>query len=278
MKKRIDVIAGETAYQNLSSFTEIEKLNKTVRAYRDVIRTSIKRTDVQTRLIALLEILKRHSCKQIGVSYLCKNTIAAKMEVSYKTVQRLMKKLQDMGMIRQVPTKRKKDMKQTANAVIIVPVKEVSDKTPSKVDEKCPTIKTSAISKTNNKNIRNVGDSAASRKSVDNPVGNTIDFYDYSYVSSNVPSKFIDSVRPFFTDASSIYRLWSRLKLAAKKSKLDAHDHLDSFVKSFKEAILNIKQQRNNGDEIGYIYGTWRKIAAEKARQLNNSVPNWLEA
>lgn len=278
MKKRIDVIAGETAYQNLSSFTEIEELNKTVRTYRDVIRTSIKRTDVQTRLIALLEILKRHSCKQIGVSYLCKNTIAAKMEVSYKTVQRLMKKLQDMGMIRQVPTKRKKDMKQTANAVIIVPVKEVSDKTPSKVDEKCPTNKTSAISKTNNKNIRNVGDSAASRKSVDNPVGNTIDFYDYSYVSSNVPSKFIDSVRPFFNDASSIYRLWSRLKLAAKKSKLDARDHLDSFVKSFKEAILNIKQQRNHGDEIGYIYGTWRKIAAEKARQLNNSVPNWLEA
>ncbi|PHD24576.1 cytosolic protein, partial [Bacillus toyonensis] len=68
----------------------------TVRTYRDTIRMSIKRTDVQSKLIALLEILKRHSCKYVGVSFLCKNRIAEKMEVSYKTIQRLMKKLVDL--------------------------------------------------------------------------------------------------------------------------------------------------------------------------------------
>ncbi|MED1404907.1 helix-turn-helix domain-containing protein, partial [Bacillus mycoides] len=66
-KKRIDVVAQQESFQNLSSFIELEELNKTIRAYRDIIRISIKRTDVQSKLITLLEILKRHSCKYVGV-------------------------------------------------------------------------------------------------------------------------------------------------------------------------------------------------------------------
>ncbi|MDF9624647.1 helix-turn-helix domain-containing protein, partial [Bacillus cereus] len=97
-KKCIDVIASEESFRNLSPFIELEELNKTIRVYRDTIRMSIKRTDVQARLLTLLEILKRHSCKYVGVSFLCKNSIAQMMEVSYKTVQRFMKKLVDLEM------------------------------------------------------------------------------------------------------------------------------------------------------------------------------------
>ena len=147
MKERIDVIASKEFFHNLSTFKEVEELNKTVRTYRDTIRMSIKRTDVQSKLIALLEILKRHSCKYVGVSFLCKNTIADKLEVSYKTVQRLMKKLVDLGMIKQVAMKRKSDMLQTANAIIIQPiVEEVSNKEPVKSPAKCPTNKTKPVS------------------------------------------------------------------------------------------------------------------------------------
>ncbi|MEB9782627.1 helix-turn-helix domain-containing protein, partial [Bacillus cereus] len=87
-KKRIDVIATKEAFRNLSLFKDVDELNRAIRAYRDTIRMSIKRTDVKSKLITLLEILKRHSCKYVGVSFLCKNRIAEKMEVSYKTVQR----------------------------------------------------------------------------------------------------------------------------------------------------------------------------------------------
>ena len=133
-RKRIEVIASEESFRNLSPFIELEELNKTIRTYRDIIRMSIKRTDVKSKLIALLEILKRYSCKYVGVSFLCKNSIAHMMEVSYKTVQRLMKKLVDLKMINQVAMKRTKDMLQTSNAIIIQPiVEEVSDKVGIKV-------------------------------------------------------------------------------------------------------------------------------------------------
>ncbi|PFN41110.1 cytosolic protein, partial [Bacillus cereus] len=142
MKKKINVIANEESFHNLSSFKDVEELNQTVRTYRDTIRMSIKRTDVQAKLLRLLELLKRHSCKYVGVSFLCKNSIAEKMKVSYKTVQRLMKKLVDLKMINQVAMKRTKDMLQTSNAIIIQPiVEEVSDKVGIKSPPKCPTIK-----------------------------------------------------------------------------------------------------------------------------------------
>ena len=107
-RKRIDVITTKESLHNLSSFKDVEELNKVVRTYRDVIRTSVKRVDVQARLITLLDILKRHSCKYVGVSFLCKNSIADMIGVSYKTVQRLMKKLVDLEMIKQVAMKRKR--------------------------------------------------------------------------------------------------------------------------------------------------------------------------
>ncbi|MED3051998.1 helix-turn-helix domain-containing protein, partial [Bacillus thuringiensis] len=147
MKKCIDVLAQPESYHNLSTFSNVQELNQTIRVYRDVIKTSIKRTDVQSKLITLLEILKRHSCKYVGVSFLCKNRIAEIMEVSYKTVQRLMKKLVELGMINQIAMKRKKDMRQTSNAIIIQPiVEEVSNKVDTKSPTKCPTIKTKPVS------------------------------------------------------------------------------------------------------------------------------------
>lgn len=282
MKKRIDVIASEEAYTNLSRFEELEDLNKTVRAHRDLIRMNVTRSDVQARLITLLELLKRHSCKQIGVSYMCKNTIAEKLEVSYKTVQRLMSKLESLGLIKQIATKRKSDMRQTANAIIIIPFiveEEVSDKTPSEIEGKCPTKKTNSISlkqNLNNKNIRNSETRESEENSKPSTEKSTIEYFDYSYVSSNVPVSFIDSVRPFFNNATDIYRLWSRLKLAAKKSNVDVYEQLDSFIKTFKETVFNIKRNRNRKDVIGYVYGAWRNTAAVISRRLNNKI-DWLE-
>ncbi|MFS0780120.1 helix-turn-helix domain-containing protein [Bacillus sp. 1P06AnD] len=281
MKKKITVIAGETAYTNLSTFKSVEEMNQTVRTYRDKIQELVKRSDVQSRLISLLEVLKRHSCKQIGVSYMCKNTIAGMLELSYKTVQRLMKKLEDMDMIRQVPTKRKKDMRQTANVIQILPSTDVTDKTHDKKSDKCPTNKTTSISlKQKIKNIRKENDTPSS--TVDENLDNQSEpvFYDHTYVSTSVPKSFVETVSPFFRSASSIYRLWGRLCLAARKANINFQFelHMDTWNKAFKEAIYQIKRGNVKGDVIGYIYGSWRNSMYETAVKTNpNKQYKWLE-
>ncbi|MBT2577412.1 helix-turn-helix domain-containing protein [Bacillus sp. ISL-8] len=243
MKKLIDVIASEESFHNLSSFKELEELNKTVRAYRDIVRTSIKRTDVQSKLIALLEILKRHSCKYVGVSFLCKNRIANKMEVSYKTVQRLMKKLVDLGMISQVSMKRKKDMLQTSNAIIIQPiVEEVSNKVDTKSPTKCPTIKTTTIPLKQNIKDKN------KRNNNENNTTLEENIKEADFVAHWVPERFVSLVNSFYSESKIIQELW---KVVRQCNRIINHGTGDkAFTKdqeltigltAIKEFVMKIK-------------------------------------
>ncbi|OTW81266.1 cytosolic protein [Bacillus thuringiensis serovar cameroun] len=243
VKKRIDVIASEESFRNLSPFIELEELNKTIRAYRDTIRMSIKRTDVQSKLITLLEILKRHSCKYIGVSFLCKNRIAKKMEVSYKTVQRLMKKLVDLEMIKQVSMKRTKDMLQTSNAIIIQPiVEEMSDKVDTKSPTKCPTIKTTPISL--KQNIKDIN----KRNSNENSNTPEENIEQADFVAHWVPERFVSLVSSFYCESKTIQELWKVVKQCNKTINFTTGDKVFSKdqeltigLKAIKEFVMKIK-------------------------------------
>lgn len=244
--KKINVIANEESYTNLSSFKDVESLNEAVRTYRDVIKSSVKRTDVQARLINLLEILKRHSCKYVGVSFLCKNSIADMLEISYKTVQRLMKKLEQMGLIRQVAMKRKSDMLQTANAVIIQPVKdEVSDKTSANSPAKCPANKTSSISlKQKLINKRN-----------DAPVI-------ANFVAHWVPERFASLVSCFYQEAKTIQEFWKVIKQCNRVVNVFTGDRafndeqeLSIGIRAIKEFAMKVKEGVRMKNIFGYFNG-----------------------
>ncbi|EEL19678.1 hypothetical protein bcere0017_55090 [Bacillus cereus Rock1-3] len=242
-KKRIDVIASEESFRNLSPFIELEELNKTIRAYRDAIRMSIKRSDVQSKLITLLEILKRHSCKYVGVSFLCKNRIAEKMEVSYKTVQRLMKKLVDLDMIKQVAMKRTKDMLQTSNAIIIQPiVEEVSDKVDTKSPTKCPTIKTKPVSL--KQNIKDIN----KRNCNENITTPEENIKEADFVAHWVPERFISLVSSFYCESKTIQELWKVVRQCNKVTNFSTGDkaftkdqEVTIGLKAIKEFVMKIK-------------------------------------
>lgn len=261
MKKRINVIAKEESFNNLSTFAEVEHLNEAVRTYRDVIKTSIKRADVQTRLIALLEILKRHSCKQIGVSYMSKNTIAKKLEVSYKTVQRLMKKLVDLGMIKQVAMKRKSDMLQTANAVVIEPIKEeLSDKTPTKSPAKCPTNKTtSSFLKTTYLNKRK--DVAVNDFIVDN-------FKQANFVAHWVPEQFASLASCFYSDVKTIQEFWRVIRQCNRVvdsstggRAFNKDQELTIALRALKEFAMKVKARvKMKKGKFAYFNGIVNKL------------------
>ncbi|MDA2478317.1 helix-turn-helix domain-containing protein [Bacillus cereus group sp. Bce025] len=264
MEKRcIDVIASEEAFHNLSPFIELEELNKTIRTYRDNIRMSIKRTDVQSKLITLLEILKRHSCKYVGVSFLCKNSIADMMEVSYKTVQRLMKKLVDLEMIKQIAMKRKKDMLQTSNAIIIQPlVEEVSNKVDTKSPTKCPTIKTKPVSL--KQNIKDIN----KRNSNENSNTPEENIEQADFVAHWVPERFISLVRSFYSESITIQELW---KVVRQCNKIVNHttgdkaftkdQELTIGLKAIKEFVMKIKSRvKMKKGKFAYFNGIVNKL------------------
>ena len=122
MKKRIDRIAGEETYTHLKTFENVEQMNVTVRQYKDTIADMGLRKDLKRNLLTILEYLKRHSCRYFGVSFKGKRKIAADLEMSDKTITRLCKHLETLGVIKQYAMKRPTDMLQTADAIVIQPV------------------------------------------------------------------------------------------------------------------------------------------------------------
>ncbi|PEY90226.1 cytosolic protein [Bacillus cereus] len=262
-KKCIDVIASEESFRNLSPFIELEELNKTIRTYRDNIRMSIKRTDVQSKLITLLEILKRHSCKYVGVSFLCKNSIADMMEVSYKTVQRLMKKLVDLEMIKQVAMKRKKDMLQTSNAIIIQPiVEEVSNKVATKSPTKCPTIKTKPVSL--KQNIKDIN----KRNSNENSNTPEENIEQADFVAHWVPERFISLVSSFYSESKTIQELWKVVRQCNKVTNFSTGNkaftqdqELSIGLKAIKEFVMKIKSGvKMKKGKFAYFNGIVNKL------------------
>jgi len=230
-KQRIDIVATEEAFKNLATFSDIESMNETVRKYRDVIASSIKRADLRNRLTYLLEILKRHSCKYVGVSFLCKNSLAAKMEVSYKTVQRLTKRLEDLNIIKQIPMKRKSDMNQTSNAVLILPVENnMSDKQPQEMTEKCPTVNTKPVSL--KQNIKHINKRNTYQ---DNPVSQD-NITAADFVAHWVPTRFTSFMSSFYRKAETIQEFWKVVRQCNKPDGTGKH----AFTKE-QETVIGIQ-------------------------------------
>ncbi|HEF1856316.1 MULTISPECIES: helix-turn-helix domain-containing protein [Bacillus] len=263
MKKKINVIATKETFHNLSTFKEVEELNKTIRAYRDNIRMSIKRTDVQFKLITLLEILKRHSCKYVGVSFLCKNSIAQMMEVSYKTVQRLMKKLVDLELIKQVAMKRTKDMLQTSNAIIIQPiVEEVSNKVAAKSPAKCPTIKTKPVSL--KQNIKDIN----KRNSNENSNTPEENIEQADFVAHWVPERFVSLVSSFYIESKTIQELWKVVRQCNKVTNFSTGNkaftndqELIIGLQAIKEFVMKIKSgTKMKKGKFAYFNGIVNKL------------------
>ena len=121
MKKSIEIVASETVYANLSTFKNIEELNETVRYYKDQIAGMDLRQDVKRNLLTIMEYLKRHSCRFLGVSFKGKRKIAVDLQMSDRTIIRACHRLEKLGFIKQYAMKRSSDMQQTVNAIVFQP-------------------------------------------------------------------------------------------------------------------------------------------------------------
>ena len=116
-KQKIQIIASEETYKNLQTFADISELNEAVRAHKERFKDDLTKSAVK-----VLDLLHRYSAKYTGVSFLLKNTIAKELEISRRTVIRACQQLESLGIIRQYEMKRKTDMMQTSNAIVIQPI------------------------------------------------------------------------------------------------------------------------------------------------------------
>ena len=256
----IFIISSEETFNNLRSFDSVEALNEAVRKHIKRHKKSLNQNAIR-----VLKHLKQYSCKYVGVSFRSKGNIAKDLGISRRTVIRACQLLERLGIIRQYEMKRKSDMQQTSNAIVIQPfIDEFSENVTQEVSHQ---ENNSIILKHNNNNNVIEGQNE--------PI-----ILDSSFVPAFVAEDFVRTAAPFF-NAKEIYHFWLRVLIAYKKSKLQRpiHELIETVNKAFKHTVFMYKQGKIHKSFEGYFYRLLESyFFTEKCRERKEYLYNWLEA
>lgn len=214
-------------------FKTIEQLNETVRIHKR--NPELNETDR-----AVLDLLARYSCKNIGKSWLAKGKIAELAGKSRRTIIRVCNKLEKLGIIRQYERRRETgDRRQTSNLIVIQP----ADVTPE-----CHTKETPP------------------RNSNNNTYKETA-FVPATALQNSLPSAIYDAMSPYF-NADDLYKYYGIL-LRAKRSVSNnvlIEDNPQPFVTAFQNAVFKLKQGKIR-NLANYLYRAWQSAAATIVRR-----------
>ncbi|MFE0625082.1 transcriptional regulator [Priestia aryabhattai] len=89
------------------------------------------------------------------------------------------------------------------------------------------------------------------------------------YVPSFIPTAFKSTVSPFFPYADDVYKLWGKVRLAYKISRLEQPLEDLGFiaVQAFKETIFAYKRKRIKNTFEAYFFGTLRSLFSVERRK-----------
>ncbi len=239
-KQSIAIIAGNETYKNLSTFKTIKELNDTVRTYKEKFVNQLNKNQ-----LAVLVHLHNHSAKFFGVSFKTKKKIAEALNISRRTVIRACLHLESLGILKQLEMKRKSDMKQTSNAIVIQPIivkEQIVTPEPAKNDDFCHTKKTTT--KTLKQNIKEKNKRNSNENS-DTPEEN---IEQADFVAHWVPERFISLVSSFYSESKTIQELWKVVRQCNKITNFSTGDkafnkdqELTIGLKAVKEFVMKVK-------------------------------------
>lgn len=217
-------------------FKSIEELNAAVAAHKR--NNKLNKTE-----IAVLDVLARYSCKNIGKSWLAKSKIAELVGKSRRTIIRVCNKLERLGIIRQYERRRETgDRRQTSNLIVIVPAK-LDDVTPA-----CHTEETPPRNLNNNNTIATKTTSCGALK-------------------RSIPADLFNALKPYFND-DDMYKTVGILYRA--KASIDRNilfeDYSTDYVDAFKSVVFSYKRGKVR-NLFGYLFRVWQSVTAEIARK-----------
>lgn len=215
----------------------------------------------------LLRLLAGHSCKFVGVSFLKVQTMADTLEVSYKTAQRSLKRLKELGLIQRIRQLRAVSGGFGSSLTIIRPIdltqrKEAEKPAPErseKVSQKRETFFLKAFQK-DLKDIRQP-------KEVE---------LDYSYLEEFVPQEFIHTVKPFVTPEEA-FTLWGKVQVVSKRVAPAVVEILDPAIRAFKASVLAYKARRVKKSFGAYFWGTLQGVFSVEQRRNAQKPAFWFD-
>jgi DNA-binding MarR family transcriptional regulator len=220
----------------MQTFISVAEMDEAIRCHKR--NNQLNKTE-----IAVLDVLARFSCKEIGKSFLAKNTIAKLIGKSRRTVIRACNRLESLGIIRQYERKRTTgDRRQTSNLIVILPAEETL------VTPACHTEETPQRN-LNNNTYKETEESANSLR-------------------RSIPAPIYNAFAPYFNadDLYNVVGVLYRAKASVDRS-ITVEDFAQEFIDAFKTVVFKYKRGRVRS-LAGYLFVTWRQVAIEIKRRM----------
>ncbi len=224
-------------------FKSVAELNEAIKQHR-------KNNELTRTELAVLDVLAQYSCVEPGVSYLRKSKIGEAIGRSRRTVIRVCKRLESLGIIRQYKRMRETgDKRQTSNIIVIQPIDKIDTCQNKPVTRDMSLQETPSINSKNN----TLDNNGALKRAVHAPI--------------------YDAMKPYFNDGELYQVIGILYRAKATVDKLiTVEDYATEFIDAFKSVVRAYKLGKVRS-LFGCLYKAWREVSIEIKRKItvNNS-------
>lgn len=261
--------------RNYQVFESLEQLNEFT---NEVIKTF----DLNENTRKVFFELSKFSVKVFGVCWLKVQTLADQLELSYKTVQRCLKTLVGLGIIRRVVQMRVKNGGQGASLTIMCPA--VLTCRPEG-EEPCLTYNLEPIQES--ETIISKAKNNSLKDYVPVPSETETHDIDTSFIEGTVEDWFIRLSSPFFNN-KLIKKLWKKAQQCFEwYCTIPYYVDEETVTRAFKVTVYAYKVRKVKSF-VGYFFATLRnmveeiesELAAQKRREAKKNLPlfDWLDS
>lgn len=250
--------------ERFSNFAKKEHL-------RQAIAVHLKKTSerLTPSTLKVLDVLRLRSMKVIGVAYLKIETIMKMAKVSRASVERGVRKLEQLGIIKRITTARKTGL-QGANMFVFLPSNDgVGMK--GLDDGKKPTVSSSEADKgKSNTGVFNTPKNKK-EKNKDNVKVTRLE-KDFSVIPSYVPKDFVRAIKPAFPHGAVIKQFWSRVVMFKSVTGWERTENVIPVALDAWEYTKN--EYKRDQKEWGLdrflkcFYGTMKRIEEKRTKEL----------
>ncbi len=254
--------------QKYQSFETIEDMDKSVRGF-----LYKHKAELSEGTLAVLHLVWKHSVKVVGVSFAKYDYIAEQVSLSKRTVIRAVKLLEEIGIIKKVPTARMNG-KQGVNLLVIQAFESID----SIKTNMSPQAVTASVTpnKTENKHSSLCENKNNKRNNVKNASEPSLQDLDASYLPESIPEEFKRAAKPFF-NAVDIYNLWNRVMIVYNKFDhgRTIDDFMDCIISAFKQTVFAMKMRKIHTTFEGYFYRVVQENLTVKLRRESKGNLFW---
>ncbi|MBD1383598.1 helix-turn-helix domain-containing protein [Metabacillus arenae] len=238
--------------REFESFKSLDELNKQIDFVIENIELKQNERDV-------LLLLSRYSVKFLGVSFLKVGTIADQLLLSVRTVQRALKRLQELQVIKRLKRFRVKSGGFSSSLTIIMSHVDLAqrkdEEKPSGTRFESESEATETISQLISNSLK------------DNYVHET----DRSYIEGTVDSWFITLTAPFFNNKFT-KKLWKKAQQCFEwYSSLSYYIDEETVTRAFRVSVYAYKVRKIK-DFTAYFFSTLRNMVQDIESELSAQV------